>query len=407
MAKFRYQAIDKHGKELKGIEEASSIQVVLSILRERKLFPVKVLPVEKRGLFSFLSSMSAGKINRSMFIVSTRQLATLLNAGLPIVRALKVIQDQQPKGAWKNTLAGLIEAVESGSSFSDALARYPRVFSKLFINTVRAGESGGVLDLVLSRLADYLEKSQTLKKKIIAALIYPCVVLAFSLLVLTALMIFMVPKFISLFEDLDVQLPFLTQLLINISHNMGQLKFWLFIVVGIVLVKLLFNFIRTTEKGRFVLDSIKLKVPVAGKLTQKIMVSRFARTLGTLVGSGVPILEALNNTKETIENAVVFRGLTIVHDSVKEGESIVDPLRQCVVFDAIVVNMIAVGEETGKLDTMLLKIADTYDGEIDIIIAGMMSLLEPFLIIFLAIVIGGIILALFLPLVELLTSLSG
>ena len=188
---------------------------------------------------------------------------------------------------------------------------------------------------------------------------------------------------------------------------MGQLKFWLFIVVGIVLVKLLFNFIRTTEKGRFVLDSIKLKVPVAGKLTQKIMVSRFARTLGTLVGSGVPILEALNNTKETIENAVVFRGLTIVHDSVKEGESIVDPLRQCVVFDAIVVNMIAVGEETGKLDTMLLKIADTYDGEIDIIIAGMMSLLEPFLIIFLAIVIGGIILALFLPLVELLTSLSG
>ena len=403
MEKFRYLAVTKEGKEIKGVEEADNMHQVVSVIRERGYYPVKVSPVEKRGKFSLLNQ---AKVKNKILAVSTRQLATLLGAGLPLIRALNVIADQQ-QGYWKKVLLGLIEAVERGSSFSDALGRYPRVFSKLYINMVKAGESAGLLDLILDRLADFYEKSQKLKSKILAALIYPCIVLAMAVLILIGLMIFVVPKFAAMFRDMDIELPGITSMLINISSKMATLRFWIIVAIIIVLIKLLLAFAGRISKVRYVLDMIKLKFPITGKLTCKIAVSRFGRTLGTLVASGVPILQALNIVKETADNEVVARGLSMVHDSIKEGESIVTPLRQVFIFDPIVINMMAVGEETGQLDKMLIKVADTYEGEVDVIISGLTSLLEPFLIIIMAVIIGFIVISLFLPLVKLMSSMAG
>ena len=403
MEKFRYLAVTKEGKEIKGVEEADNMHQVVSVIRERGYYPVKVSPVEKRGKFSLLNQ---AKVKNKILAVSTRQLATLLGAGLPLIRALNVIADQQ-QGYWKKVLLGLIEAVERGSSFSDALGRYPRVFSKLYINMVKAGESAGLLDLILDRLADFYEKSQKLKSKILAALIYPCIVLAMAVLILIGLMIFVVPKFAAMFQDMDIELPGITSMLINISSKMATLRFWIIVAITIVLIKLLFAFAWRISKIRYVFDMIKLKFPITGKLTCKIAVSRFGRTLGTLVASGVPILQALNIVKETADNEVVARGLSMVHDSIKEGESIVAPLRQVFIFDPIVINMMAVGEETGQLDKMLIKVADTYGDEVDVIISGLTSLLEPFLIIIMAVIIGFIVISLFLPLVKLMSSMAG
>ena len=403
MEKFRYLAVTKEGKEIKGVEEADNMHQVVSVIRERGYYPVKVSPVEKRGKFSLLNQ---AKVKNKILAVSTRQLATLLGAGLPLIRALNVIADQQ-QGYWKKVLLGLIEAVERGSSFSDALGRYPRVFSKLYINMVKAGESAGLLDLILDRLADFYEKSQKLKSKILAALIYPCIVLAMAVLILIGLMIFVVPKFAAMFQDMDIELPGITSILINISSKMATLRFWIIVAITIVLIKLLLAFAWRISKIRYVFDMIKLKFPITGKLTCKIAVSRFGRTLGTLVASGVPILQALNIVKETADNEVVARGLSMVHDSIKEGESIVAPLRQVFIFDPIVINMMAVGEETGQLDKMLIKVADTYGDEVDVIISGLTSLLEPFLIIIMAVIIGFIVISLFLPLVKLMSSMAG
>lgn len=407
MPKFRYTAIDKQGKELKGLSEAASVQAALEGIREKGFFPVKVVPAGKNKFFISIAFAGRARVKRKTLTVATRQLATLLGAGLPLVRALKIIEQQQSSGPWKKTLIGLIEAVEAGSSFSDALGRYPNIFSRLYISMVRAGESAGVLDVVLARLAEYFEKSQKLRGKVISALIYPCLVLGFALIIVAGLMIFVVPKFAEMFADMGVPLPYITTLLISISRYMLTLKFWLVLIGIIVVINLLFKYISKFRQCRYILDRIKIKLPVIGKLIQKIVISRFARTLGTLVSSGVPILQALTNVKEAVDNEVVGHGLEVVHDSVKEGESIVEPLKQCAVFDSVVINMVGIGEETGRLDEMLIRVADTYDGEVDLIVAGITSILEPVLIIALAVIIGFIVISLFLPLISLLTSLTG
>lgn len=404
MGRFKVIAVDKQGRTIKGIEESDNIQLVLSSIRDRGLFPLKVVPLEKNRFVSFFGR---GRIRRKTFIISTRQLATLLGAGLPLVRALRVIEEQQPPGYWKKVLRGLIEAVEGGSSFSDALGRYQNIFSRLYINMVKAGESAGLLELVLGRLADYLEKSAKLRAKIVSALIYPCLVLGMALLILTGLMIFVVPRFAEMFLDMGVTLPGMTRFLINASRYMLTFKFWWAVIAVIILIRLLINFIHRFSKGRFILDVIKLKLPIIGRLVQKIAIARFSRTLGTLVASGVPILGAINIVKETVGNEVVSRGLSMVHNSVKEGESIAGPMRAVSVFDPVIINMIAVGEESGKVDEMLMKVADTYESEVDVIVSGITSLLEPFLIITLAIIVGFIVVSLFLPLVKLLTTLAG
>lgn len=403
MPKYRFTAVDKQGREIKGLEESDSVQAVLATIRDRGLFPVKVFPIGKGRVISFLTR---GGVRSKILTISTRQLATLLGAGLPLVRAIRVIEEQQPAGYWKNVLKGLIEAVEGGSSFSDALGRYPQIFSRLYINMVKAGESAGLLELVLARLAEYFEKNAKLRGKVISSLVYPCLVLFMALLILMGLMIFVVPRFAEMFIDMGIELPRVTNFLINTSKGMLTFKFWVILIAIIIFTRVLINSIKRFNMGRYLLDMIKLKLPIIGMLVQKIAISRFARTLGTLVASGVHILGALNIVKETIGNEVVSKGISVVHNSVKEGESIVAPLRQTPIFDPVVINMIAVGEETGKLDEMLIKVADTYENEVDVIIAGITSLLEPFLIIALAIIIGFIVISLFLPLVKLLTTLA-
>lgn len=404
MSKFRFTAVDKQGKEVKGIDEADNVQAVLSILRDRGLFPVNVIPADKGKLFE---NLLKGGVKNKVLTISTRQLATLLNAGLPLTKALRVIEEQQPRGYWKKALRGLIESVEGGTSFSDALTRYKDIFSRLYINMVKAGESAGLLDLVLGRLADYFEKSAKLRGKVISALIYPCLVLCMAFAILAGLMVFVVPKFAAMFSDMGVELPAMTRFLISTSKRMLTFRFWGIIIGTVIFIKLLISFIKKYDKGRYMLDLIRLRLPIVGKLINKIAISRFARTLGTLISSGVPILGAINIVKETVGNSVVAKGLMTIHDSVKEGESIVAPMRAAYIFDPVVINMVAVGEETGKLDEMLEKVADTYENEVDVIIAGITSLLEPFLIIILAVIIGFIVISLFLPLVKLLTSLAG
>lgn len=406
MPKFKYTAIDKQGKELKGSEEAASVQAALAGIRDKGLFPLKVVPVEKGKISISIPFLGKDAVKRKTLTVATRQLATLLGAGLPLVRALRVIEQQQSGGSWKRVLIGLIEAVEGGSSFSDALGRYPKVFSKLYINMVRAGESAGVLDVVLSRLAEYFEKSQKMRSKVISALIYPCLVLGLALVILIGLMIFVVPKFAEMFVDMGIQLPHVTRFLISASSYMLTLKFWLILIGSIIFIKVLLRYMSRFRQGKYILDKIKLKLPIVGKLEQKIAIGRFSRTLGTLVSSGVPILQALTNVKDAVDNEVMGRGLEVVHDSVKEGESIMEPLRQCPVFDTVVINMVGIGEETGRLDEMLIRVADTYDNEADVIIAGITSLLEPLLIIILAVIVGFIVISLFLPLISLLTSMA-
>jgi len=404
MPKFRYTAINKQGKEIKGKQEAENVQDVLADIRHRGLFPVNVIPAGKSGFFIFFSRKLS--VKQKIVTMGTRQLAILLGAGLPLVRALKVLEDQQPAGSWKKVLTGLVEVVEGGSSFSDALGRYSDVFSKLYINMVKAGEAAGTVDVMLGRLADYFEKSQKLRGKIISALVYPSLVLGMAFLILIGLMVFVVPKFSAMFKDMGVTLPAMTKLLIGTSSQMMTLKFWLILVGIAIFIRLVFKFVYKFKRGKYMLDTVKLHLPVVGKLINKVIISRFSRTLGTLVSSGVPILQAINNVKDTTDNEVMSRGLELVHNSVKEGESIVEPLAQCPVFDPVVVNMIAVGEEAGKLDEMLIKVADTYANEADVVIANLSSLLEPILIIILALIVGFIVISLFLPLVSLITALA-
>jgi len=403
MPKFSYVAINKQGKEIKGIEEAEDIQVVLSSIKDRGLFPVKVIPVEKKSASPFFAGNA---VNAKAVTLFTRQLSTLIGAGLPLVRALKIVEEQQPRGHLKNLFKGLVESIESGGSFSDALNRYPNVFSKLYVNMIRAGEAAGLLDLVLSRLADYFEKGQKLQARVKSALIYPCVVLLVALVVLIGLMIFVVPKFTALFSDMGIELPLITRILISTSKAIMTWKFWVAMMLVAAVIKVVFSAIMKSKAGKYFSDRILLGLPIIGKLMHKMIISRFASTLGTLVSSGVPILNAINIVRDTVNNEVVSAGLKRVHDSVKEGESIVAPIKQAGIFDSVVVNMVAVGEETGKLDEMLMRIASTYENEVDVAIAGLASMLEPFLIVTLAVIIGFIVISLFLPLVKLLTTLA-
>lgn len=400
--RYKYVAVDSKGKKRKGIIEASTPQGVVLALREQGLYITDVIPLEeKRKKISF----GGGRVRGKTVVVFTRQLATMLNAGVPLVRSLKSIAEQHPQGSWKRVLMSIIEAVEGGSSFSEALERHLSVFSPLYVSMVRAGESSGILDAVLLRLADYLEKSRFLRNKIIGALIYPCLVLLMAFTILMGLMIVVVPKFASMFVNLGVELPAVTRFLINTSYNMLKLTFWIKVLGVGVLAIFIYKFLKRIPYIAFLIDKIKLKLPLFGKLSRAVLISRFSRTLGTLIANGVPILQAISNVKNTMGNKIIEQSLDVVYNSVKEGENLSPPLRICPIFDSVVINMISVGEETGKLDDMLMKIAENYDNQIDLYIQGITSVLEPVLIILLALIIGFIVISLFLPLVNLLNTL--
>lgn len=331
----------------------------------------------------------------------TRQFATLLEAGLPVVRSLDILR-RHFHGEMQDALSRVKEDVEGGSNLSESLSHQGHVFDKLFINMVRAGEAGGVLDLVLTRLADYREKSQNLQNRIIGALAYPAAVVTIATGILTLIMLVVIPRFEQMFAEMNIELPLPTAILIGVSRTLAT--YWYLVLFSPIAAVIAYRLFVRTPYGRLMTDRIKLKLPVFGMILSKTAISRFCRTLGTLLQSGVPILEALTIVRNTSGNEVVASAIDGVHAAVKEGESISEPLCHTPVFDDLAVNMIAVGEETGALDRMLLKVADTYENEVDILVTALMSLLEPILIVFMGLTVGFIVISLFMPLINMMNG---
>src|SRR5688572_21067702 len=347
-----------------------------------------------------------GRVSVKSITQFTSQLSTLQDAGLPIVRSLKILEGQMDRGPLKSTLVDVTEDVESGSPLSDALAKHPTTFDGLYTNMVKAGEAGGVLDVILSRLAGFMDKAQKLRKRVKGAMIYPAVVLFVTVSILLLIMIFVVPKFEEVFKQIPGlgELPTITKALQSISKFL--VESWYIVFGSIFLLVVLFRVFKASAAGRRFFDRVKLRLPILGRLTRKIVVARFSRTLGTLIASGVPILEALQICKHTAGNVVLEEALEKVHASVREGESIAEPLGECGIFDDIVVNMIDVGEETGELDKMLIKIADNYDEEVDVEVSSLVSVIEPLLILFMGATVFLIVLGLFLPLMKLIQGVG-
>jgi type IV pilus assembly protein PilC len=426
MPRFNYVALDARGQESSGLVEATSSNDAISQLRQAGYFPTSVFEeghggvAEKKARKSTKAAAKAAPKGKSKGIVIyqrktvkaktlmvfTRQLATLIDAGLPLLRGLHVLGKQEKDPVLKATIDQLADSVQGGSTFSEGLAQHPRIFNKLFVNMVKAGELGGVLELVLGRLAEFQEKAQKVKNKVKAAMIYPIIVLCLAMIIMAFLLVFIVPKFESIFHDMlgDKPLPGITRFVIGVSRIFQN--HWLILLGAVLTFLAAYCFISKTTKGRAAIDRAALRAPLFGDLTRKSAISRFARTLGTLVTSGVPILQALNITKETAGNAVLADAIMQVHDSVKEGESIVQPLEASRAFPPMVISMIDVGEETGQLPEMLLKIAEVYDDEVDNSVAALTSMLEPIMIVFLALVVGTIVIALFMPLISIIGGLQ-
>jgi type IV pilus assembly protein PilC len=426
MPRYNYVALDARGQEATGLVEAASTNDAIGRLRQAGYFPTSVFeeaivrpegkatrrrvakmarmmkPRAKTGIVLFQRT----KVKSKILMIFTRQLATLIDSGLPLLRSLTVLAKQERDKVLKNTINKLADSVQGGNTFSDALALHPRIFNDLYVNMVKAGEVGGVLELVLNRLSEFQEKAAKIKNKVIAAMVYPMIVITMAVAIMGFLLVFIVPKFEAIFHDMlgNKPLPAITTFVIgasNLVKNHG-----LVLVGAVIAAVAAYKFVGRTRGGRFVIDSFKLRMPLFGDLNRKTAISRFSRTLGTLVTSGVPILQALNITRETAGNAAIAAAISQVHDSVKEGESIVQPLEASRAFPPMVISMIDVGEETGKLPEMLLKIADVYDDEVDNAVAALTSMLEPIMIVFLALIVGTIVLALFTPLISIISGLQ-
>ncbi len=354
-----------------------------------------------------LPSFLRGRVKTKVLTQFTRQLATLVNAGLPLMRGLEVLKRQMKDPQMQEALVGISENIAAGGTFSESLTVYPKIFDNLYVNMVKAGEAGGVLEVVLGRLAEFAEKSEKIKNKVKGAMIYPIVVLVAAVGVTGFLLVAVIPKFKQVFNDMlnGASLPAITEFVIQASEfvqNNG-----LPIVAAVVALVVLKKVIGKTEKGAYLFDVLSLKMPVTGTLVQRTAVSRVTRTLGTLLASGVPILQSLVIVRDTTGNRVVSNALQNVHDAVKEGEGMTQPLAACSVFPPMVVSMVEVGEETGALADMLSRIANTYDDEVDNAVAGMTAAIEPALIIVLAVVVGTIVIAMFLPMIKIISSVSG
>ncbi|MEM7227960.1 MAG: type II secretion system F family protein [Planctomycetota bacterium] len=428
MATYAYEALNSAGKPQKGTVEATSSEEAIQQIKSQGFFPTSVreqkvksgsdgTPISKTAKAKKKKkgglSLSIGGVGTKKITLFTRQLSTLQDAGLPLLRSIQILESQQRPGLLKSILTGVVEDIEAGSTLSDAMAKHPKAFDRLYCKMVNAGEIGGVLDLILQRLANFMEKAERLRRRIIGAMIYPTVVVIIATLIVTGIMVFVIPKFKDIFNDFDVELPKLTLWLIDASSWMAGTATESQIIPGAVWVVcspivlfFLLKLVRKTGPGRAFTDIVRLRIPIIGGLTRKTSIARFTRTLGTLISAGVPILEAINITRDTSGNYVYEQALTRVHDSIREGETFAGPLRETKVCDAIVVNMIDVGEETGDLDVMLMKIADNYDEEVDVAVASLLSLLEPLLVVVLGSVVGVIVLALFLPLVKMIESVS-
>jgi type IV pilus assembly protein PilC len=424
MPKFSYVAMDSRGKETKGTLDVANQNEAIGRIKEMGFFPTKV--VEDKGLpgggakkavkgkksggalnFQIKIPGLSGRVKSKSLTTFTRQLATLVQAGLPLIRGLRVLAKQEKNANLKSILGDLAVSIEGGSTFSEALAQHPKVFNRLFVNMVKAGEIGGVLEVVLKRLSEFQEKAQKIKGKVIAAMFYPCAVLVVATAIMGVLTVLVIPKFKEIFSGAlgnGQGLPGFTQFVLDISD---AIKDHIFRTMGEALVVVvIFNIFIRTKVGRRLWDKFKMVVPALGPVISKVAISRFTRTLGTLVSSGVPILQALTIVKETSGNVIVSAAVSAVHESVKEGETITAPLEASGVFPPMVISMVDVGEQTGALPEMLMKIADNYDEEVDNAVAAMTSLLEPIMIVVLAVIVGSIVIAMFLPLIQLMETVG-
>jgi type IV pilus assembly protein PilC len=429
MPKFHYNASDAKGREVEGTVDADNESRAIAMIKEKGLFPTRVVDLKggkagarvgvkgnkttaAKGLQSeiklppFLVNMFRGQIKTKHLMVFTRQMATLQEAGLPLLRGLHVLQRQEKTPQLYEAIVGMAESVQSGTTFAEALAQYPKVFGPFYVNMAKAGEVSGALHTVLLRLAEFMEKSERIKNKVKGAMVYPIVVMVMAMVILAVLMIFVIPKFKEIFEDLlqGKGLPPLTQAVIGISDMVAN--HGLILLGGVAVLVFVVKVLMKTDAGKRLMDVLKLKAPIFGQLVRKTAIANFTRTLGTLLSGGVPILQALNIVKEVTNNAVLAKAVVQVHDSVKEGETIVNPLEASGVFPPMVVGMIQVGEETGALPEMLMKIAMTYDDEVDTAVEALTSIIEPIMIILLALVVGTIVIAMFMPLVTIIGSLS-
>ena len=434
MPKFAYVAVDSAGKESRGTIEAPNQAQAVAKVRGQGLFPTAIgaaggsdgggaaaakpaaakkgAPAGKKSAGQMkidikLPKFMRPKVKQKDLTTLTRQLATLVDAGLPLLRGLHVLQRQTPNPTLKDALGGMCEAVESGSTFSESLLNYPKIFDNLYVNMVKAGEAGGVLEVVLNRLAEFAEKAEKIKNKVKGAMVYPVVVFFAAIGITSFLLVAVIPKFSDIFNDLleGKPLPAITQFVMNASRLV--MDNGVMVLISIVAFVVLFKIFAKTKVGHYILDVAKINAPMFGSLVRRTAVARMTRTLGTLLASGVPVLQAINIVRDTTGNEVIARAMQGVHDAVKEGESMTAPLAASKVFPPMVVSMVEVGEETGALPDMLTRIANTYDDEVDNAVAGLTSVIEPLMIILLAVIVGTIVIAMFMPMIQIITSLGG
>lgn len=425
MPVYQYVAMDNTGREVKDTIEATTEQEAQTMIRDRGFFVTNIAEKTKgakgggatkdgKAKKKSAAKKAAGPRKKAAFTIGgvsskklctfTRQLSTLQDAGLPILRSLRILEGQSKPGVLKNSLMSVIEDVESGNTLSEAMAKQPKCFDNLYVNMVKAGEAGGALEVILQRLAEFKERAQSLKRKVQGAMIYPAAVITVAVGIVSFIMIYIIPKFASIFDDFDTELPAMTTMLINMSHAM--VTYWYLLPLVPIGCWLFLKIVRKNKTGAFVTDWIALRIPILGKIIEKSTVARTCRTLGTLLASGVPILEGLIIARDTAGNMVFVRAFQGIYNAIREGETMAVPLKEARICDDMVVNMVDVGEETGALDNMLYKVADVYDEEVSVLVDGLVALLEPLMVVVLGLIVGFIVIALFLPLIKLLNELK-
>ena len=416
MPTYQYEAMDTTGGEVKDTIDAATEEEAQQKIRSLGYFVTRLTEIAGKGKKKDKKKagpqkskktkvLTLGGVNGKQLVTFTRQFSVLQDAGLPVLRSLKILEGQMKPGVLKNALIDVVDDVESGNTLSEAFGKHPKCFDRLYVNMIRAGEAGGALEVILRRLAEFKEKAQRLAGRVKGAMVYPLVVITVAVLILAFIMIFIIPKFEKIFTDFKMKLPYITEVLIAISR--WFVKYWYVIPIVPIFIVVSLKLIRLNKSGAYILDKLNLKIPVMGLIIEKTIVARTMRTLGTLISSGVPILEALAIVRETSMNAVFEEMFQRVYESIREGDTIANPMRDCKLVDDMVVNMIDVGEETGDLDTMLNKIADVYEEEVNVLVESLISLLEPLMIVVLGFIVGTIVIALFMPLLELLDGLSG
>ncbi len=416
MPTFQYEAMDNTGLEIKETIEAGSEAEAQQKIKEKGFFVTKIQEKgraktkgktaveQKKKAAKKKTTFSIGGVRPKHLCTFTRQLSTLQDAGLPILRSLRILEGQSKPGPLKNSLIGVIDDIESGSTLSEAMAKQPKAFDNLYVNMVKAGEAGGALEIILQRLAEFKERSQSLKRKVQGAMIYPIAVITVATGIVGFIMYWIIPKFKRIFQDFGIELPAITNWLIYFSDKV--VDYWYLAPAIPFFFWVSIKIIKKNKMGEYIIDKIKLKIPLLGKIVEKSVVARTARTLGTLISSGVPILEALIIARDTSGNAVFRRAFDNIYAAIREGESMAVPLKEAKIVDDLVVNMVDVGEETGALDTMLYKVADVYDEEVSVLVEGLINLLEPMMVVILGLIVGFIVIALFMPLIKLLNSLA-